>query len=72
MVSHLHNLSHCFYSIIVTSRNSLPNCEHIPNYQYRNQSNLVIKAFLILHGEVLTGFKPNFIALNGKASALDT
>ena len=45
--------------IIVTSRNSLPNCEHDPSYQYRSQSNLV-KAFFVLHVEVLTSFEHNF------------
>ena len=35
------------------------------------QSNLV-KAFPVLHGEFLTSFKRNFIARNGKISALDT
>ena len=61
----------CFYLIIVTSRISLPNCEHVPSYQYRKQSNLV-KAFLVLYSEFLTDFKHNFIAPNGKISALDT
>ena len=46
----------CFYLIIVTSRSSVPNCEHVPNYQKRSNSNIV-KALLVLHGQVLTGFK---------------
>ena len=29
----IYNLSYRFYLIIVTSRNSLPNCEHDPIYQ---------------------------------------
>ena len=48
-----------FYLIIVTSKNSLPNDEHDPNYYKRSQSNLV-KAFFVLHGEVMTGFKHSF------------
>ena len=57
---HIHIIfSSWFYLIIVTSKNSLPNCEHDPSYQQRSQSNLV-KAFFVLHGEVLTGFKHSF------------
>ena len=32
----------------------------------------LVKAFHVLHGEFLTGLKPNFIAPNKKISALDT
>ena len=49
-------------------RNNIPNCQHIP---IRIQSNLG-KAFLVLYGAFLTGLKHNFIAPNGKISALDT
>ena len=52
MISHSHNL-------FVTSRNSLPNCEHDPSYQERSHSNLV-KAFFVRHREVLAGFKHSF------------
>ena len=48
-----------FYLITVTSRNTLPSYEHDPSYQYRSQSNLV-KAFIGLYCQVLTGFKHNF------------
>ena len=37
----------------------------------KSQRNLV-KTFLVPYGEVLTGSKHKFIALNGKISALDT
>ena len=60
-----------FYLILVTSRNSLPNCQDVPSYQQRGQNNL-IKAFVVLHVKVLTGFKDNFIAPNGKTFSLDT
>ena len=57
---HIHIIfSSWFYLIIVTSWNSLSNCEHDPSYQQRSQSNLV-KVFFVLHGEVLTAFKHNF------------
>ena len=52
---HIHIiLSSWFYLIIVTSRNSLPHCEHDPSYQERSQSNLV------KIGKVQAGFKHNF------------
>ena len=52
---HIHIiLSSWFYLIIVTSRNSLPHCEHDPSYQERSQSNLVKV------GKVQAGFKHNF------------
>ena len=57
---HIHIIfSSLFYLIIVTSRNSLPNCKHDTSYQLRSQSNL-IKAWFVLPGEVLTTFKHNF------------
>ena len=37
---------------------SQPSCERVTSYQQRRQSNLV-KAFLVLHVEVLTDFKHN-------------
>ena len=48
-----------------------PNCQDVPSYQQRGQNNL-IKAFVVLHVKVLTGFKDNFIAPNGKTFSLDT
>ena len=58
-------------SFPVTIRKNLPNCEDVPSYQYRSQSNLV-KTFLVFRGEALTGFKHNFIVSDDKYSALDT
>ena len=59
----------CFYLIIVTSvtsKSSLPNCELVPRYQRTSQSKLV-KLFLVLPGEFLTGTTSNW-----KISALQT
>ena len=54
---HIHKIfSSWFYLIINTSRNSLPKFEHYSSYQLGSRSNLV-KAFFVLHGEFLTGFK---------------
>ena len=54
---HIHKIfSSWFYLIINTSRNSLPKFEHYSSYQLGSRSNLV-KAFFVLYGEFLTGFK---------------
>ena len=49
----MHKVSH--FLIIVTSRNSLLTCEHIPYYNF-------VELALVPHGEALTVFEHNSIA----------
>ena len=59
LVSHSHNVFQLVLLGHFISRNSLPYCEHDPSYHQISQSNFV-KAFFVLHGEVLTGLKHSF------------
>ena len=59
LVSHSHNLFQLVLLGYFSSRNSLPYCQHDPSYQLRSQNNLV-KAFFVVHGEVVIGFKHSF------------